>query len=124
MAQILTLLGLVLKFLPYIAPVLKGVFGALNNLNQATKPNDPNTVTIDTKKLQAFIEKRTNAAIKNIVEEHQAELVAYVPTEDQAKRDKKINDLLKVLEDAQTQYEKEHPTPPKPDAPSNNNPGQ
>lgn len=108
----LAILGLILKFLPYVVPLLKGFFGALNNLS--TAEGKEGAAQIDMEKLQKFIEEQTTAVIKNVVEKHRGELVAYVPTEEEAEREKKIDDLLAELEKAQKEYEnsKEVSQPP------------
>lgn len=101
--QIFAILGLILKFLPYIAPVLKGLFGALDKLGTAEKKDG--TAVIDPVKLQEFVEAQTAKIIRETIEKHRGELIAYVPTEEEAAREKKIDDLLSELEKAQKEYE-------------------
>lgn len=101
----LAILGLILKFLPYLVPLLKGFFGALGNLQVAE--NKEGTAVIDPEALQKFIEEQTTKVIKETIEKHKGELVAYVPTEDEKKREEALDALAKELEKAQQEYEKE-----------------
>lgn len=112
--QIFTILGLLLKFLPYVVPVLTGLFGALNNLKTAEEKDG--SAQIDMDKLQLFIEAQTTKVITDVINKHKGELVAYVPSEEQAERDRRMDELMKELEKAQDEYNKSRPTTP-PDQP-------
>lgn len=96
--QIFAIIGAIIKFLPLIAPVLKGIFNALNNLNEAREKDE--APEIDMEKLEEFVQERTADIIKQTISKHRGELIAYVPDEDQQARDKRINELLKDLEAA------------------------
>ena len=110
MAGILSILGMVLKFLPYIVPILGGFFNALGKLNTAQEKEG--TATIDLEKLQEFIEEQTTTYIHDVVEKHKSRLVTYVPNEEQAARDLRMDELLAELERAQAEYEESRTTPP------------
>lgn len=103
MSGILSILGMILKFLPYIVPILSGFFGALGKLNASQEKEG--VATIDLDKLREFIEEQTTTLIHDVVEKHKNRLVTYIPNEEQAARDKRMDELLAELEKAQKEYE-------------------
>ena len=91
------MLSLILKLLPFLWPILKGIFGALKTTHQ--------TYNIDPKKLQALVEKITTEEIHKVVEAHKTEIVTFVPTDAEVEREKRLNELEKILEADQKHYE-------------------
>lgn len=104
MTGVLSILGMILKFLPYIVPILSGVFGALGRLNTAQGKEE--AATIDLEELKSFVEEQTATAIYSMLEKHRHRLITTVPDEDQLARDKRLDELMLELERAQREYEK------------------
>lgn len=100
---IFSIFGLVLKFLPYVVPLLRGLFGAINNLQ--TAEGKEGAAQIDLEKLQLFIEAETTRVITEVVNKNRSKLIAYVPNEEQAERDRRMDELIGELERAQKEYE-------------------
>lgn len=96
----MNLLITILKALPILLPLLRGLIGGLNSLNEANKQ----VPAINIAKLEALVKRETIKQIQKVVNDNKGEIQAWVPTKEQAAQEKQINDLLAILQKAQDEY--------------------
>jgi len=104
MGQLMNILSLLLKLWPLLLPILRGLIGGLNSLNEANKV----APAINQQKLEELIKQITITQVKQIVNAHKGEIQAWVPTPEEQAQEDKINNLLKILEADQTYYNQTH----------------
>ena len=90
-------LTLLIKLLPLLLPILRGLFGALHTTTKTYK--------LDSKQVQALVEKLTTEKIDEVVKAHAQEIVRAVPTDAEAAREKRLKELEQQLSKRQQDYE-------------------
>lgn len=100
-ALIVKLLPLVIKNLPIILAALVGLGKAL----EKAKPSPE--VTFDEEALAALVQKLAEDAVTKVVNEHKREIVVRIPSDEEKEREARLDELVKILEERQREYEEE-----------------
>lgn len=93
---VVTLLTLILKNLPLIIGLLRGLGRAVGS-NTNTPPKNPGEknlgYAVDQEDLAKIIEERVNQAVTKIVNENRTKIKVWVPTEDEKRREARLDEL-------------------------------
>ena len=100
--MILSVISLIIKNLPLILGILKGITNGLNRVAPSKEG-----VAFDQDALSEVIEKIAEREVLRIVEENSRDIIIRVPDEETRQRQETLDEMERRLREAQEEFERE-----------------